>query len=264
MAGEARSDAFMLGSATVMLGAQADLMNLTTDQSIGLVKNVTLKTTPGFTDLTQGVKNTLVYSVMTSNTTTVDGEVYEYTSKNLSYALGLDGSDVEATAVETTVGTEMTLTGDATGTTMAVAAGAGIAEGDYVTIQVGSADQVFVRKVTAVADNNVTISSGLPVVIPVGATVRVMNVLAVGSLDDQPYLSCKIVGTLANGDEVVLLLPKVRVTSGLSMGFKTDNFDNIPLQMQIYDLVATDPNYAMFQDVGPSGRPAKAMLLANK
>jgi hypothetical protein len=249
-----------------MLGKQADLMNLTTDHSIGLVKNVTMKTTPGFTDLTQGVKNTLVYSVMTSNQTMVDGEVYEYTARNLSYALGLDGSEVVAAPAATTVATGLAapVAPALTAAEVVMADVANLTAGEYATIQVGTADQIFVRKIVSIdaGTKTVTFASGFPVAIPVGATVRQMNVIAVGSLDDQPYMACKIVGTLANGDEVVLLLPKVRVTSGLSMGFKTENFDNIPLQLQIYDLVATDPNYAMFQDVGPSGRPAKAMLLA--
>lgn len=266
MAGEARSDAFMLGTATVMLGKMADLMNLNTNHSIGLVKNVTLKTTPGFTELTQGVKNTLVYSVMTSNTTTVDGEAYEYTGKNLSYALGLDGSEVAPTTVQTTVKTAVgaPVAPALTAAVLAVEDAAGFAADDFVFVQVGSADQVMVRKVTAVDEgtDSITLSSGFPFAIPLGTTVRKVNVIAVGSLADQPYLAAKIVGTMANGDEVAILLPKVRITSGLSLGFKTDNFDNIPLQLQIYDLVSTDPFYAMFQEVGPQKQPAKAMLLA--
>ncbi len=264
MAGEARSDAFMLGTATVMLGPVAELMNLNTDHSIGLVKNVTLKTTPGFTELTQGVKNTLVYSVMTSNQTMVDGEMYEYTGRNLSYAAGLDGSEIEATTTET--GTTAALAAPVapglTSAVLALTSATGFAEGDTVFVQVGSADQVMVRKITDLEGLNATMDSGFPIGIPLGAKVRKVNVIAIGSLEDTPFLACKIVGTMANGDEVAVLLPKVRVSSGISLGFKTDNFDNMPLQLTIYDLVATDPFYEYFQSVGPSGRPAKAMLLA--
>ncbi len=264
MAGEARSDAFMLGTATVMLGPVADLMNLSTEQSIGLVKNVTLKTTPGFTELTQGVKNTLVYSVMTSNQTMVDGEMYEYTGRNLSYAAGLDGSSIEA--AESSTGVTAALAAPVapalTLAEVAVTSAAGLAEGDTVFVQVGSADQVMVRKVVEVDGLNVTFDTGFPVGIPIGSKVRKVNVIAIGSLEDTPFLACKIVGTMANGDEVAVLLPKVRVTSGISLGFKTDNFDNMPLQLTIYDLVSTDPFYEYFQSVGPSGRPAKAMLLS--
>lgn len=267
MAGEARSDAFMLGAATVMLGPQADLLNLEVSKhSIGLVKNVAVKTAPGFTELTQGVKNTLVASVMTANKATVDGEMFEYTAKNMSYALGLDGTSVVAAATATTVSTAIVApTPPAlTAATLSVTSATGIVANDYIAVYAGAEDQIFIKKVVSIATNTLTLDSGFPVAIPLNAKVQKMNVVAIGSLDDQPYLSCKIVGTLANGDEVIILLPKVRVTSGLSVAFKTDSFDNIPLQMDIYDLVSTDPNYAMFQTVGPQQKPAKAMLLAAK
>ena len=68
MAGLAKTDAFMLGDATVMIGAMADLLTLNTvEHSIGLVKEFMVKSEPGYTELTQGVKNTVVASVMTSN-----------------------------------------------------------------------------------------------------------------------------------------------------------------------------------------------------
>lgn len=264
MAGEARSEAFMLGTATIMVGPMADLMNLNTSHSLGLVKNTMLKTTPGFTDLTQGVKNTLVYSVMTSNQATVDAEMYEYTGKNLSYGLGLDGSTVAPITSSTTVSTALAapVAPALTAAALSVTSATGLVADDYIFIQVGTADQVMVRKIVSVASNVLTLSAGFPIAIPLNSTVRKVNVMAVGSLEDQPYLSAKIVGTMANGDEMVILLPKIRVTSGISLGFKTDNFDNIPLQLAIYDLVSTDPFYTMFQTVGPGARPAKAMLLS--
>ncbi len=266
MSGEARTDAFMLGTATVMLGAPADLMNLTVASSIGLVKNFTLKSTPGFTELTQGVKNTLVFSVMTANDVVGDGEMYEYTSANLSYALGLDGSQVvskvaSASLVATAVTAPTPPALTAAVLSVTAADGTKFSVGDTCFIQIGSADQLFVRKIASKAVDALTFDSGFPVAIPVGTHVQVVNVLAVGSLEDQPFLAAKIVGTLANGQEVAILLPKVRVTSGISMAFKTDKFDFIPLQLKIYDLVSTDPLYATFQAVGPSGKPAKAMLL---
>lgn len=265
MAGEAKSDTFMLGTATVMLGPQADLMNLNTQHSVGLVKNVGLKTAPSFTELTQGVKAQLVYSVMTGNKVTIEGEVYEYTGANMSYAAGLDGSEVTPSTVSSTVKTALAapVAPALTSASLEVVDATGIADGDYVTIQVGSSDQVMVRKVvdSDTATDVLTLDSGLPIGVPIGATVQKVNVIPVGSLDDQPFLSCKIVGTAANGDEMVLLLPKVKITSGLSLAFKTDNFDHIPFGLDVFDLVATDPNYAMFQTVGPNGGPAKAMLL---
>lgn len=263
MAGLAQTEAFALGSATVMIGAMADLMSLDNAQSIGLVKNIAIKSAPSFTDLTQGVKNTLVSSVMTGNDVTVEGEVYEYTARNISYNAGLDGTSLVTPTAKNMPGvvtSATTLTLDPTDAAKLTAGAEGV--GDLVMVQSGTDDQVMIRRVSVVSSGLVTIDPALPVSFVVSSAIKVSrcNNVAVGSQADQPFLACKIVGTMANGDEIVILLPKIRITSGLSVAFKTDNFDNMPLAMKLYDLVTTDTFYSMFQKIGPEGRPAKAML----
>lgn len=267
MSGEAVSNSFMLGTATVMIGAQADLMNLAVVNSVGLVKNISLKTAPAFTELTQGVKNTVVYSVMTANKVTVDGEMYEYTGRNVTYALGLDGTTLlPPTAVTTcnsAINAPVSPALSAANITLTAATGFNLSGGDTIMVQVGNLDQCIIRKIVSITGLVATLDSGFPIGIPVGASIKKMNVIAVGSFADQPYLSAKIVGTLANGDEVVILLPKVRMTNGLNLAFKTGGFEFIPLALEVFDLVPTDPNYAYFQSVGPSGVPAKAALITS-
>lgn len=252
MAGEALTSKFMLGTATLMLGPVADLFDLNVaEHSVGLAKNVTMKSTPGFIELTQGVKNNTVYSVMNSNKVMVTGEVYEYTSKNLAYSLGLDGSTLAPTTVSTSVTTAMALSSGSTDDAILCSTTTGFAAHDWVLIQVGNDDQVFVRKVVSVeASTSITVDSGLPVALPVGTTVKKSNIIGIGSKADQPFLSAKIVGTIADGSEVAILIPKVRITSGASLAFKTDAYDNIPMELTVYDLVATDPNYATFLPYG--------------
>lgn len=267
MAGEAKTNAFMLGTATIMLGAMADLMNLTEENSIGLVKNVVVQTTPGFTDLTQGVKNSLVYSVMTSNESSVTGEVYEYTSQNLSYAAGLDGAEIKPTTAKTTVKTAVVApVGPSTEglKVIPVDSVTDFKANDTVFIYIAGTENVMVRKVVSIETpaNSLTLDKGLPFALPIGTVVQAVNVLAIGSTDDQPFFSAKIVGKLANGDMIAILIPKVRIASGLNIGFQTENFDNMALELKVFDLVGTDPFYAAFQKVGPSQKPAKAMLLA--
>lgn len=243
MAGEAKTSAFMLGTATVMIGAQADLFDLNAaDHSIGLVKNFRVTAEPSYTDLTQGVRNQVVYSVMTQNIVRASMEAYEYTAKNIAYALGLEGSGFAAQTVNTTL-TAGALLGD---TQVTVDDETGFSVGDWVLIQDGSEDQVYSRKLTAVALNTLTFAEGLPKAVASGATVRKASVIDVGSKTEQPFLSAKIVGTLADGTEVALLCPKIRITNGFSVGFTTENFDNLPYEFTFYDLVATDPNYAHF------------------
>jgi hypothetical protein len=243
MAGEAQTSAFMLGTATVMLGAQANLFDLNPeDHSIGLVKNFRITGEPSFTDLTQGVKNQVVYSVMTGNVIRASMETYEYTSRNLSYALGLEGSGVVPQTVETTLSVSaVTSDTDLTG-----ADETGFSVGDYVMIQEGLADKVFVRRLTAVASGSLSFAEPLAAPIALGATVRVSNVLSIGSKDTQPYLAAKIVGTIADGTEVVVLCPKIRITGGFSLGFTTENFDNMPFEFSFYDQVASDPFFTQF------------------
>lgn len=82
MTGLAKSSEFLLSSATVMIGPMADLKKLNpAAHSIGLVKNMAVNIETSKTELTQGLSNDVVASVITGNTVTVAGEVYEYTAK---------------------------------------------------------------------------------------------------------------------------------------------------------------------------------------
>ena len=94
-AGTARSEAFNLGAATVMIGPKDQVFDFTPEKnSIGLVKNFTFSSSDTYLDLTQGIRNTVVYSVKTGSELTCSMEVYEYTAKNLKYSLGLEGFDI--------------------------------------------------------------------------------------------------------------------------------------------------------------------------
>lgn len=245
--GEARTSSFMLGTASVMIGPQDQLFDLTAaDHSIGLVKNFRITSEPQYTDLTQGRKNQIVYSVMTQNTIRASMEVFEYTGRNITYALGLEGSSVEAQTVTSTLASAMT----AASSDISVATGEGsnFTVGDYVLVQEGTHDQVFVRKVASIAMDTLTLDKSIPTALSVGATVRKANVISIGSKLEQPFLAAKIVGSLADDTEVAILCPKIRITNGFSLGFTTENFDNMPYEFSFYDLVATDPHYADFGD----------------
>ncbi|KGM36130.1 hypothetical protein P409_00345 [Inquilinus limosus MP06] len=239
----------MLGTATVMIGAQDALFDLNaTDHSIGLVKNFTITSQPTYTNLTQGVKNQNVASVMTGNTVSATMEAYEYTSKNISYALGLEGSTLAPITTETTTSAVIAGTDVAPEDEVTVTSATGITAGSYIMIQVGNDDQVTIRKVSSVASNVLTVSPGIKQNIAVGARVSKVNVVDIGSLADQPYLSAKVVGTIANGKEITLLLPKIRVTAGFSLAFTSSDFGNMPIEFTLYNLVSTDPNYSEFQN----------------
>lgn len=261
MAGEAKTNAFMLGTATVMLGDREDLFDFTpANHSIGLVKNFNLTVDQSYTDLGQGLTNQTVFSVKTGSKIMATMEAYEYTGKNLTYALGMEGFSAGAaiTASSSIIGTPAPTD---TGFTMSGAL-AGLVVGDYIKIQTGNNDQVLVRKVASITGAALTFVDPLPAAPAEGATVSKMNVIPLGSgtACEDTFVAAKIVGTLADCSEVVLLLPKVKVTKGFNMAFNSNDFQNLPLELTVYDLLADDDHYAAFAEFGN----ASAMLLTPK
>jgi len=266
MAGEARSNKFMLGTATVMIGNTNELYDLNPDEhSVGLVKNFTCEATKDRTDLTQGRTNDIVFTLTTSSTTRATFEMYEYSVTNIAYALGLEGGAI----------TE--LTGDALVTDGAVTFASGTADltfvdaagvqdilvGQDVSLRTGDGENVILAKVTAVSGitGGSATSATMTVMIPdsvsvaaisAGTLVSGVTVLEVGSTDVDRDFSAKVTGQLANGTYVTYLFPKIRITSGLSMAFTTDNFGNIPFEFTPMKVTPQDDNYIPFK--GLSGK----------
>lgn len=264
MAGEARTDNFMLGTATLCLGPMASLMALGTDQSVGLIKNVQVAGEPVNTELTQGVKNSLVYSILTGSPVSIKGEVYEYSLKNLMYSASLDGSTLTAfvNAATTVNAAYAAPVGPALlgAVALTVASATGLAVGDSITVRVGAKDQVFARRIVSIAALVLTLDYGFPVAIPVGAPVTKVAVAALGSQDEPPFLAAKIIGELANGRIAHILVPKVKIVSGLNLSFQTGDFQNMPWELKMYDQLLSDPFYADFATASPQGTPTKAKL----
>ena len=242
MPGLAQTNEFMLGTATVMIGPAADLYDLNPDDhSIGLVKNFSMSSEPSYTELTQGVKNQLVHSIMTANPVRCSMEVYEYTAKNLEYSLGLDASGTTAFTVTTAVNGAVTSGSDE----LTVDSATGITAGDYVMILKDGEGDFVIRKVASVATNTLTVTENLPAIAD-NTVVKKVNVVDIGSKEDQPYFAAKIAGKLASGEEVVVLIPKLRIMKGFNLAFTSDNYANLPFEFAVYDLVNTDTFFEDF------------------
>ena len=249
MAGTAVTSKFMLGTATVMLGPMVDLPNLTPElHSIGLVKNFSLTFEPSSVDLTQGIRNSVVMSIVNGGDIRAQMEVYEYTSKNLSYGLGLDGSAVVAQTVASTVGTLVDGTpGPVTSIVLAGGGGTAFAANDQImVIDSTNDDRVTVRKIVSKSVDTLTVAGISGYDIPVGAVVQKVNMIPAGNPTDGLFLGAKVVGVLADGAKCVLLFPKVRVVRGFTVGFQTNDYSNMPFEFKMLDLVSTDANYADF------------------
>jgi hypothetical protein len=328
MSGDAKTTAMMLGNATVMIGPQSSLYDLQPSiHSLGLAKNFKISADPSYTKLTQGVKNTTVMSVLTSNAVKASMEIYEASIANLQYGLGLDGSVNDPTtyvaAVAAAAATSITLNdgtyfnngdtvtivkpdgtlfktklsakagnvftvtpvvptggltppggltslntvGKVTGfraastvgtlgtgtpavpsTTVALVTGgaADFKANDWVMIQIGTDDKVLIRQIASIATDTLTLTRGINQALPVGTSVTKVFYASVGSKLDQPFFSAKVIGTLADGSEVALLIPKVRISKGFELAFSSGEFGNLPLEFDIYDLVSSDPFYTEF------------------
>ena len=211
-AGSAKSKAFNLGTAAVMIGPRDQVMDLTPQEhSVGLVKNFTISSSDSYTDLNQGVRNNIVYSVKTGSEITATMEVYEYTPKNLNYALGLESSGLiesESFSLKEDVAggsTNLIVTANPTsgeGTLMA---------GEYLVLQAnksGEEAQVYPAKI-----KTATYVPGVNAQIASGGTVHDLLVFAAKANGGVPLL------TIQEGKMKVIAGAGVAVT--MSDKFKT-------------------------------------------
>lgn len=245
-AGTALTTEFLMGAATLMIGTQAEAMDLLpATHSLGLVKNFTVTTDPNFATLTQGTKNTEVYSTLTGNAVKASAEVYEYTAKNLAYGLALDGGSLAAKTTSVKSLTAAIVSGD---TTMALNNVTGLAVNDYIMISDSTQeDVVLVRKITNIASLVVTVDNAVNSAWATTTTIITeVNAIDVGSTSNPPFLSAKATGILANGTPISIVFPKIRVTKGFNLAFQTQDFGNMPFEISVMDLVPSDPFYSSF------------------
>ena len=257
MPGQPRTNAFLLSSASVLIGPMASLFSLNkTAHSIGLAKNVVIASQPGFVELTSGITNNVVMSVKNADQLTASMEVYEYSARNLAYAAGLDGSGVAwdpnntiwlssgaaaAAATTITVGSDIT---------------ADLAVGDWIYLQNGLDDYVHVAKVSAraFATGTTTITfAGYPIpagiTFPIGTRIGEVETIELGAALPQPDLAARIIGIMPKDNRpIVVDFPKIKITRGFNLAFQTDNFTNMPFEFTPYSLVSTDTLYGEFGD----------------
>lgn len=255
MAGEAKTNEFLLTTATIMLGPPAKVFELTPDlHSVGLVKNVQTSSDTSFTELTQGIQAQVVASVNTGNQARISAEVYEYTARNLAYGAQLDGSDAAYAPIVNTSTLKTAIT--VGGNTVALNTGQGSDWGpdDWLVIQDTVApDRLHVGKVLSVTSDTLTLTptTAMPTTMAFGingATVLYkVKALKVGSVAVQPTFGCKIVGIFPeSGKPITLIFPKVKITKGINLAFQTDNFSNMPFEFTPYSLLPADPFYSEF------------------
>lgn len=256
MAGEAKTSAFLLSTATVMIGPRASLMALTPAlHSIGLVKNVQVTTEPANVTLTQGLQNVEVSSVSTGNPARISAEIYEYTARNLAYGAGLDATGVAYDEPVTPQSSTLATAIAAGGVTVVLTAGGGTpyVVGDFLVMQdTVNNDIVHVGKVASKATDTLTLVAAYTIptttVFATATTIiyRVRN-MQIGAVNSIAYFGIKIVGILPeSGEPITCLFPKCRVSKGIGLAFQSDNYSNIPFEFSPMAVLPADPFYADF------------------
>lgn len=250
------TDQFNIGVATVMVGKPEDVLTLTPEaNSIGLIKNFSLTSETNEITLTQGLRNTIVDSQVTSITTQATFEVYEYTASNLAYAAGLDGAKFSMRG-EYKLGAAITGGSSATSVILKdVPSTQVLPAGTVLAIQCSNEkmyDKVYLAKIASSEETDGDLTITLESAIPAGWDFTegdkafVVNPIPVGGDEPQPYFGIKIVGVLPNGNEpFTLIFPKAKITSGLTINFTTDNYSSMPFEVTPYDLTSSD---AMFDE----------------
>lgn len=251
--GLSKTDNHLFGMASVMIGPVADLFKLGKSQSIGLVKNVKLGQDSTFSDLLQGTQGSIVNSMRSAAGVRLSWEAFEFTAKNMAWGLSVDGSSVATNTVATTASGQVV--GDNTTAVVPFTSVTGISVDDWVVIynSAGSEEDALVRKVVSIASLNVTVNAAIPtgITIPSGAVIKKVNVIKMADKSAQPpFVSAKIIGDLANGETIQLLLPKIRITKGFELMFGAE-WGNLPFESTAYDTVSTDTFYSTF--LGASG-----------
>lgn len=262
MPGMAQSNEFLLSTATIMIGPMEDLFNLNVaEHSLGLVKNVKVSAEKGSVELGQGIMNMPVASITNSIKNSITADVYEYTSKNLAYGLGMSG------VLPSTVVAPMTLKtaiiGDDTTPVVAVVGDSAtdnttnFQSGDWIMIQerTGDYDNVHVGQLASDATwatDATTLALATMFGIKAGtsftpgAHIYKMNKLNIGEQTQAPYYGMKIVGVLPNGEQALpLYYPKVKVLKGFDITFDQGNFGKMPFEFQPFVLTAQDSTAAI-------------------
>lgn len=251
MPGLAKSADFFLSSATVMIGAMDELKTLNpADHSVGLVKNFQLASDPKTVDLTQGILNDLVATLKVDLGLKASWEMYEYTSKNLTYAMGLDGTQAEFDTENSTV----LVTADADVDDLALTVAGDVhtswTVGKWAYVFQGTEDKVHIFKIASSAfstpDTDITIATGygLPFAITAGAKVCLLHKMDLGLDNSINDFSMKIVGVLPKLlKPITLLFPKVQITRGLNFTFGTDNWGNMPFEAAVKRPLPSDVGF---------------------
>lgn len=253
MAGEAKVNKFFFTTADIMVGPMSAVKTLNpVDHGLGLVKNVSISADPKFVELTQGVTNDVVAQQNNGVDIKTTAEIYEYTSSNILYALGLDGTPANSVDNDTMTPLAAAVSGGATTLTVAGNVTANYPAGAWAFIQEGNDTDVHIFKVVSSAfstDTTITFTGwATPASLTFSTAAGRIGLLKKIDFDPnavQNYYAIKVAGTSqALKKPLTLVFPKVRIVKGFNLKFAADGFGSMPFEWAPLTPLPTDAGYS--------------------
>lgn len=251
--GTALGDGFVLNEATLMIGALGQAFDLTEEKhSLGLFKNLAVANEKTFQPLAQGLRQDIVHQSLTGDNWTISGNGYEYNPRTIMYALGQAGYSTDPTVERTVLKVAAPAAVDAL--TITVVDAATVRAGDWYVISSGvGASDGLAYQVESVDSATKVITLDRPLIAPVATSDALVKSTLIQTNDPNTcsgaqYYSGKIVSADVNCNPIVLIIPKMQITSGLNLTFGVSDYSNMAFQATPMASTRKDASYEMYKN----------------
>ena len=253
--GSALGDGFVLNEATLMIGPLGSALDLTEEKhSFGLFKNMALTNDKTYQPLTQGVRQDIVHQTLTADNWTLAGNGYEYNPRTIMYALGQAGYTADPTAPRVKV--TLTAPTAVAESTITVNATTGLAADDWIILSpINGNTDGLAYKIKSIAANVITLDRPLVSAVAVGDKAVKSTLIMTNDIEScsgANYYSAKIVSADVNCNPIVIIAPKVQITSGLNLTFGVSDYSNMNFQATPMALTRKDAGYNWYVAQGKS------------
>ena len=253
--GSALGDGFVLNEATLMIGPLGSALDLTEEKhSFGLFKNMALTNDKTYQPLTQGVRQDIVHQTLTADNWTLAGNGYEYNPRTIMYALGQAGYTADPTAPR--VKATLTAPTAVAESTITVNATTGLAADDWIILSpINGNTDGLAYKIKSIATNVITLDRPLVSAVAVGDKAVKSTLIMTNDIEScsgANYYSAKIVSADVNCNPIVIIAPKVQITSGLNLTFGVSDYSNMNFQATPMALTRKDAGYGWYVAQGKS------------
>lgn len=253
--GSALGDGFVLNEATLMIGPLGSALDLTEEKhSFGLFKNMALTNDKTYQPLTQGVRQDIVHQTLTADNWTLAGNGYEYNPRTIMYALGQAGYTADPTAPRVKI--TLTAPTAVAQSTITVNATTGLAADDWIILSpISGNTDGLAYKIKSIAANVITLDRPLVSAVAVGDKAVKSTLIMTNDIEScsgANYYSAKIVSADVNCNPIVIIAPKVQITSGLNLTFGVSDYSNMNFQATPMALTRKDAGYNWYVAQGKS------------